>query len=231
MDKKDMRQLLEMSIASGRQGYKAAEVSLIRSVVSALVDELHTTANPTQNVPTTENQWGAGTNICRTCGQRKEMFQDESICRDCMTVATQPSSQSAQVDTQNGPAAASSGCAHQWAAGRPMLPLQPMVFRPSTLEFEAVWVCMKCDALRWCARTPAPAVDPTSSTSVKQASSESVESSVEESVKSQLNELIEGFRGLRNFEGKTDKEFGYKEGVLTAETFTEMKLRNLNRSK
>jgi len=28
-----------------------------------------------------------GTNICRSCGLRKEMFQDESICADCLRKA------------------------------------------------------------------------------------------------------------------------------------------------
>lgn len=29
------------------------------------------------------NGWLEGTNVCRRCGQRKAMFQDDSICFDC----------------------------------------------------------------------------------------------------------------------------------------------------
>lgn len=224
MDKEDLLLLLNTSKKSQEIGAQAAALSLVRSVVESLVEQLPTTAPPTPTAPTTESQWGVGTNVCRSCGQRKEMLQDESTCQDCMTAVTPASSQSDQVDTKNGPVEQDSECVH-WTTD---LEIQ-MTPRnePGIPISEYRWLlveCKKCHASWWFVKTPAPDVGWPWLTSVKQDSKESVESSAEESVKSVLKELIEGFKGLRNFEGKTDKDKGYQEGILTAETCIEAKL-------
>lgn len=166
MDKTDMRQLLEMSITAGVKGAKAAEVSLIRSVVSALVEELPTTVEPTQIVRTVGKEWGAV---------------------DSTPLKTPQSSQSDPVDTKSGPVAHDFECvlAYQWTVTN-----APRVMgRVQALELH----CPVHNVSWFFDKTRVRDVDQTSSTSVKQPSNESVENLVEESATSLLKFMSDGW--------------------------------------
>lgn len=161
MDKKDMRLLLETSIDVGKAGAKTAEISLIRSVVAALVEELPTTAAPTTTAPT------------------KDSPSDAEASTDPMILASQLSGRPI---TPNGPVEQNSLCAeekHQWIH-------LGMIWGLQDKSFQA---CTKCPAYKFGEEILAPVVDQTSSILARQPSSESVESSAKESAKSPSNEL------------------------------------------
>lgn len=220
MDKEDLLLLLNTSKKSQEIGAQAAALSLVRSVVESLVEKLPTTAPPTPIAPIQDNPSDVVWCNCLRWGLTHNVLNHLEDTTRTMS----PSSQSDQVDTKNGPVEQDSECVH-WTTD---LEIQ-MTPRnePGIPISEYRWLlveCKKCHASWWFVKTPAPDVGWPWLTSVKQDSKESVESSAEESVKSVLKELIEGFKGLRNFEGKTDKDKGYQEGILTAETCIEAKL-------
>jgi hypothetical protein len=142
---------------------------------------LPTTAPATPTAGTPAGQWGVGTNVCRKCGQRKEMLQDESTCQDCMTPTTPPSSPLDQADTENGRAERSCGCA-RWTGWR----IADGWDGPWSSIMTLPMYCKGCGALKWFVLTPVPAAGPTSLTLAKPDSRLSVENSVVGSAESPL---------------------------------------------
>lgn len=167
MDKADMRLLLAESLQAQQYGAKAAEVSLIRSVVAALVEQLPTTAQLTKHAPTVDDPWGVW---------------------ESTPPMTKPSLPSDQAGTQNGPVEHNSECAQPsaWVVKYTSKDLTGWV---QALEL----YCQVHHVSWWFGRTPAQGVDQTLSTSVKQPLKESVENSQKESVQLQLKESSEGW--------------------------------------
>lgn len=124
-----------------------------------VVEQL-TTVEPTQIVPTTEEEWGAAAAIY---------------------LATRPSSQSGQVDTKSGPVEHNSECVHEWRSN--LEPATELRLIGNGIRPGVSW-CKNCGALMWLDKILVPAVRRTSSTSPKQPSKRYVEPSVEESATS-----------------------------------------------